>query len=50
MTRLLQEGKREKKRPTGAFRRKVEKVMGPMRACFQTRWMAKAMWALWLLT
>eukprot|EP00439_Symbiodinium_sp_Y106_P085609 s377_g29.t1 len=39
MTRLLQEGKREKKRPTGAFRRKVEKVMGPMRACFQTRWL-----------
>ena len=37
MNSLLQEGKREKKRPSGAFRRKMEKVLGPMRACFQTR-------------
>ena len=37
MKGLLQEGKRETKRPSGAFRRKIEKVLGPMRACFQTR-------------
>ena len=37
MTRLLEQGKLDEKRPSGAFRRKLDKVLGPMRACFQTR-------------
>jgi len=36
MSQLLQNGRRTQKRSTGAFRRRVQKTLAPMTACFQT--------------